>query len=57
MNKGFTLVEIILYIALLSILIMGIFSTLISAIQLGDSNNYFTDSDYLLLISNFHDQN
>lgn len=56
MNKGFTLVEIILYVTLLSILLLGIFSVLISSIQSKNIKDHFTDSDYLLLISNFHDQ-
>lgn len=55
MNKGFSLMEIILYISLLSILIIGISSTIISTIQSKESVKPFSESDYLLLISNFHE--
>ncbi len=53
MNRGFSLIEIIVYMGLLSLLILGIFSTTTSPIY---DKPQFQESDYELLIKNFHEE-
>ncbi len=55
LNLGFSLIEIILYVSLLSLMMLGIFSTLISSIQLKNLAKTISDEDYKLLVSNFHE--
>ena len=55
MNKGFTLVEIIIYIALVSILMVGVFSLALDFIYSGSGKSEFTEGDYKALIENYHE--
>lgn len=52
MNKGLSLVEIIVYMALLSLLMLGIFSTISSPIY---DKPMYGEGDYQLLIENYHE--
>ena len=54
-NKGFTLIEIILYITLLSFIIMSIFSVLLNFLHQSLYKKQISNSDYELLIKNFHE--
>lgn len=56
MNKGFSLLEIIVYITLSSILMIGVFSSVFGSINMQIKRPTFTPSDYQLLISNFHEK-
>ena len=51
-NTGLSLVEIIVYMGLLSLLMLGIFSTISSPIY---DRPLYTDEDYQLLIENYHE--
>ena len=55
MNKGFTLIETILYIGLLSALTLGIFSSIMGTIYLQQKKPILREEDYKILIRNFHD--
>lgn len=55
MNKGFSLIETILYISLLSLILMGIFSSLVSYMQSKKALIPFSESDYQFLIKNYHE--
>ena len=55
-SKGFSLIEIILYITLLSFIILGIFSLLFSHIQSSINKPVFSDEDYKLLNENLYDK-
>ena len=56
MKKGFTLIETLLYVTLLSFIMLGIFSSLFSYLHFGLTRSEIKDSDYLLLIKNFHEK-
>ncbi len=53
MNKGFSLIETIVYVSLLAIIIIGVFSSLMSSIY--TKKPLITKDDYELLIENFHE--
>lgn len=55
MNKGFSLIEIIMYISLLSLLTIGVFSSVLSSVNSQIKRPVFIDADYQLLIKNFHE--
>ena len=55
MSKGFSLIETILYIALLSVILTGIFSSLFGFLRSKINDRGISESDYELLISNFHE--
>ncbi len=55
MQKGFTLIETIIYIALLSIILSGIFSSLFGFLNSKINTRDISQSDYELLISNFYE--
>lgn len=55
-KKGFTLIETILYISLLSFIMIGIFSNMLFYMQASSYRPRFTDNDYQILISNFHEE-
>jgi type II secretory pathway pseudopilin PulG len=52
--KGFTLIETILYIGILSMVIFGIYFSLINLINSQD--NSISENDYKNLIKNFHEK-
>lgn len=54
MNKGFSLIEIIIYISLLSILLLGVFSSVMSLTYI--KKPQINQSDYELLIENYHEK-
>jgi prepilin-type N-terminal cleavage/methylation domain-containing protein len=53
--KGFTLIETIIYLALLSILVTGIFGAILSEINRQKEPN-FSQEDYEMLIKNYHEE-
>ncbi len=55
MNKAFSLIEIIVYISLLSLLLIGVFSSVLGSVYMGMNNKSFTEGDYEELIKNFHE--
>lgn len=55
MNKGFTLLEIIVYISLISILMVGIFSYSFDFLYRSQKTSDFTEDNYKNLIKNYHD--
>jgi prepilin-type N-terminal cleavage/methylation domain-containing protein len=55
MNKGFSLIEIVVYISLLSILMTGIFSFTLSSIYIKIKKPSFTELDYQELNQNYHE--
>ena len=55
-NKGFSLIETILYTTLLSFIMLGIFSTIISNLQYQINFKPFSNNDYLELIKNYHEK-
>ncbi len=55
-NKGFTLIEIIIYISLLSIVIMGFFATVMGMMNDNSSSNHISPTDYEKLIKYYHAQ-
>ncbi len=56
MNKGFSLIEVVMYISLLSLLIVGVFSSLLSSIYFTQKTPVFVKENYDLLIKNFHEE-
>lgn len=54
-NKGFSLIEIIVYVSLLSLLMVGIFSSILSFVYSSMSKPVISDGDYELLIKNYHE--
>lgn len=54
-NKGFVLIEVILYISLLSLLITGVFSSILGIIFMENKTGDFTRDEYDLLIENYHE--
>lgn len=54
MNKGFSLIETILYVSLLSLILVGIFSSILSYMHSKEVTTPFSEEDYQLLISNYH---
>lgn len=54
-NQGFTLIETILYTALLSIIMLGIFSSIMNFLQFKINSKAFSEEEYDLLIINFHE--
>ncbi|HEY9583759.1 MAG TPA: prepilin-type N-terminal cleavage/methylation domain-containing protein [Candidatus Paceibacterota bacterium] len=56
MNKGFSLIEIIIYIALLSLLLLGVFSSVLGWVYKSMEKPVFSDGDYQILIKNFHEK-
>ena len=54
MNKGFSLIEIIMYISLLSILIIGVFSLILSSFYNQAGKSPIKSVDYEILIKNYH---
>lgn len=55
MNKGFSLIEIVVYISLLSILMIGVFSSVLSSIYTKMKKPSFTETHYQELIQNYHE--
>jgi prepilin-type N-terminal cleavage/methylation domain-containing protein len=55
MNKGFTLIETLVYISLVSILMVGVFSLIVDFIYSSSNKKDFTEIDYQILIENFHE--
>ena len=55
MNRGFSLFETIIYISLLSILMMGVFSSVLGSVNMNINRPTFKPEHYQLLISNFHE--
>lgn len=55
MNKAFSLIEIILYISLLSVLIIGVFSFVMSSVDMSMNKPVFRNDDYQQLIKNYHE--
>lgn len=55
-NKGFTLIEIIIYISLLSIVIMGFFATVMGMINDNSLSNHINPRYYEKLIKYYHAQ-
>ncbi len=55
MNRGFSLVEIVIYIGLLSLLMVGVFSSILGQIYLQSKKPSFTNTDYQSLITNYHE--
>ncbi len=55
MNKGFSLIEIIVYIGLLSVLMTGVFYSVtgLTLNQIGDP--VYSEDDYKTLIKNLHE--
>jgi len=56
MNKGFSLIEIIIYITLLSLLILGVFSSVFGWVYKGMEKPVFTEQDYQKLIKNIYEK-
>ena len=56
MKNGFTLIETILYITLLSLIIFGIFSSLFSYLHMALYKPVFSEEDYNQLIKDFHEE-
>ncbi len=54
MNKGFTLIELIMYICLLSILMYGVFAFLNSRINTLLRDDVISSEENELLIKNYH---
>jgi hypothetical protein len=57
MKKGFSLIETIVYITLLSFILIGIISSLFSYLHQSIYKPVITDADNDLLIQNFHEKN
>lgn len=55
MNKGFTLIETIIYIGLISILMIGVFSLVMNYVYSSQNKSSFSEKDYEMLIKNFHE--
>jgi prepilin-type N-terminal cleavage/methylation domain-containing protein len=55
MKNGFTLIEIIVYISLLSVLIVGVFSSVFGEIFMFTNKPKISNDNYELLIENFHE--
>jgi type II secretory pathway pseudopilin PulG len=55
MNKGFTLIETIIYIGLISILTIGVFSLVMNYVYTNQNKSSFSDNDYEMLIKNLHE--
>lgn len=55
MNKGFSLIEIIVYISLLSLLMIGVFSSVLSYVYSAMKRPTLTAEHYELLIENYHE--
>jgi type II secretory pathway pseudopilin PulG len=55
MNKGFSLIEIIIYISLVSLLMMGVFSSVLGSVYGQMKKPSFTEEDYKNLIKNYHE--
>lgn len=53
-NKGFTILELIIYIALISILMIGVFSLIMDYVLSSSNKPEIKETDYQLLIENFH---
>lgn len=54
-NKGFSLIEVIVYIFLLSVLMIGVFSSTFGSIHYFSKKPNLTDKDYQMLIKNDHE--
>ncbi len=57
MQKGFSLIEIIVYLSILSILMVGVFSSVLSYAYEQNSRSVIDEEDYKMLLKNFHDNN
>lgn len=55
MKKGFTLIELIVYISLLSLLSLGVLSMCMSSVYFSFDIHSFSVSDYELLYKNMHE--
>lgn len=55
MKRGFTLIEISIYISILSIVIVGLISTIISIFSINNRSE-ISSANYELLIRNFHEK-
>ena len=56
MNKGFSLIEIIVYTGLLSLLMVGVFSSTLSYVYDSMNKPTFTTDHYEQLIENYHEE-
>jgi len=54
MNRGFTLIETVIYISLVSILMVGVFSLVLDFIYSSSGGEDFTEMNYQMLIEDFH---
>ncbi len=55
-KRGFTLIETIIYISILTIVISGLFMTITSILNSKSNRNYISNGDYEKLIRNFHEE-
>lgn len=55
-KRGFTLIETIIYISILTIVISGLFMTITSILNNKSNRNYISNGDYEKLIRNFHEE-
>lgn len=55
MNKGFSLIEIIVYIGLLSLLMIGVFYSATGLTFESMKSTPFSEDNYKLLIKNLHE--
>lgn len=53
--KGSTLIETLIYIALLAILMLGVFSSIYMTIRLEERSGVIEESDSDLLLKNYHE--
>jgi type II secretory pathway pseudopilin PulG len=56
MNKGFTLIETMLYVTLLSFIMMGVFSSLFIYLNSAINQPLFSKDDYSLLIESYYEK-
>ncbi|MEK7213591.1 MAG: prepilin-type N-terminal cleavage/methylation domain-containing protein [Patescibacteria group bacterium] len=54
MKKGFSLIETIVYVSLLSLLLLGVFSSILSFTY--SKKEQINQNDYELLIENYHEK-
>ena len=56
MNRGFSLLEIIIYVSLLSLLMIGVFSSILSSMHSMMKKPTLSEENYLFLIENYHEE-
>jgi len=55
MNRGITLIETMVYMSLLSLLMIGVFSSVLGLVGMQTNRPSIEDHDYQMLIKNFHE--